>query len=576
MNRVDDANRVQEDNPVTTADLSRGDILIVDDTLPNLRLLYEMLKKQGYKVRGVHSGPMALSVVPKAPPDLILLDINMPEMDGYEVCRQLKEDGQTCDIPIIFISALDETLDKVKGFDVGGVDYITKPFQAEEVLARIANHLTIRDLQDKLQQANERLEQRVEERTAQLARTVGALKEQIAERQRAEEGKAELERQLHQAQKMEALGLMAGGMAHDFNNMLTIIMGYAELVLSDQPADEELHRKVELILSTGERAASLTDQLLAFSRRKPAEPRPTDVNAIVRETEKMLGRLIGDNIELTLELAPDPGTVEIDPGLLEQSVVNLALNARDAMPDGGELKIATVAFEVDEVYANGDPDLRTGPYVRLEVRDTGIGMDEETLRRVFEPFFTTKARGKGTGLGLSTVHGIVKQSNGHIQVFSEVGRGTTFRILLPRVGVPVESAPQRSQAATDLRGTETVLVVEDESDLRFMVRRFLEGQGYRVLEAKDGSEALHIYERNKGQVHLLVTDVVMPKMGGQELADWLAPLRPEMKILYMSGYMATEINRRGLLDSGAAFIQKPFSRDALLHKVRETLDDGTA
>ena len=561
---------------MTETDQPNSDILIVDDTLPNLRLLHDMLKDQGYKVRGVHSGPMALSVVAKAPPDLVLLDINMPGMNGYEVCHQLKADPATRDIPVLFISALDEAWDKVKGFEAGGVDYITKPFQLEEVLARVENHLTIRHLQGKLQQSNEDLEQRVEERTAQLAKTVSALKEQIAERQRAEERKSELERQLHQAQKMESLGLMAGGIAHDFNNMLTIIMGYAELELGAVPTDEELYKNLELILKTSERAASLTDQLLAFSRRKIVAPRVVDLNIVVRDTEKMLSRLLGDHIELALDLLPEPGPVKTDPGLMEQAIVNLAINARDAMPDGGTLQIATSAIELDAETAANDPDLQAGSYLELTISDSGTGMDKETLAHVFEPFFTTKEQGKGTGLGLSTVHGIVRQSGGQVQITSEVGSGTTFTILLPRIAEAVEPLVQKTQRSIQLDGTETILLVEDEADLRLMIRRFLEKRGYTILEAEDGGQALQLYERNKGSIHLLITDVIMPKMGGQELADWLTPLRPEMKILFMSGYMAEEVNRYGLLDSGAAFLQKPFARDVLLGKVRALLDGTTA
>ncbi len=361
-------------------------------------------------------------------------------------------------------------------------------------------------------------------------------------------------------------------MSHELRTPLNAIMGYAELELGSEPTDDELRKNLELIFKTSERAAGLTDQLLAFSRRKMVAPKVTDLNEVMRDTEKMLSRLLGDHIELALDLLPEPGPVKIDPGLMAQAVVNLSINARDAMPDGGKLRIAINAVDLNAQAAADDPQLQPGPHFELVLSDTGSGMDQETLARVFEPFFTTKEPGKGTGLGLSTVHGIVRQSGGQARIASEVGRGTDFTIILPRVAEPVEPLAQQAQRSAKLDGSETILLVEDKADLRLIVRRFLERQGYTVLEASHGGEALQLYERNKGHIHLLITDVIMPKMGGQELADWLAPLRPEMKVLYMSGYMAEEVNRYGLLDSGAAFIQKPFTRDVLLGKVRKLLD----
>ena len=553
-------------------DLPRGDILIVDDKLPNLRLLSDMLTEQGYKVRGAPSGSMALTAVRSAPPDLVLLDINMPEMNGYEVCQHLKSESQTRDVPVIFISALDEALDKVKAFSVGGVDYITKPFQVEEVLARVQNHLDLRRLQVELQQVNENLERRVEERTAELAQTVAALKEQIAERERAERERAELERQLHQSQKMEALGRLAGGVTHDFNNLLAVIIGYSELLLMRQMDSDSARPKIEQIQQAGERGAALTRQLLAFSRRQVFQPRVLNLNTAVRGIDKMLGRLIGEDIELIARLEPGLGRVKVDPGQIDQVIMNLAVNARDAMPRGGRLTIETTNVEVDEADAFRPPGMKAGSYVMLAVGDTGVGMDAETQARIFEPFFTTKEQGKGTGLGLSTVHGIVSQSGGHVGVESTPGRGTTFRVYLPPVEAEADAAEQPGVTVGDLLGSETVLLVEDETGVRQMICQLLQVHGYTVLEAGSSDEALTICEQHPDPIHLLLTDVVMPRMGGLELAKRLAPYRPETKVLYMSGYLDDTVVHHGLLDSEMTVLQKPFTRDVLMQKVREVLD----
>jgi PAS domain S-box-containing protein len=383
-----------------------------------------------------------------------------------------------------------------------------------------------------------------------------------------------LEEQLRQSQKMEAVGRLAGGIAHDFNNLLTAITGYSDLTLRRLRPEDPLRRNVEEVKKAGERAASLTRQLLAFSRKQVLQPKVLDLNSVVSDMEKMLRRLIGEDIELRTALAPELGSVRADPGQIEQVIMNLAVNARDAMPHGGNLIIETGNVSLDEGYATRHIAVKPGAYVMLAVSDTGAGMSEETQARIFEPFFTTKEVGRGTGLGLSTVYGIVKQSGGNIWVYSEEGRGTAFKIYLPRVDEAAQEYKPSQGAEEPLDGTEVILLAEDDERVRNLVRAVLEGYGYRVLEAEDGGAALSISARHEGPIHLLLTDVVMPKMSGRELAGRLARVRPGMKVLYMSGYTDESIVHHGVLDADTPFIQKPFEPEALARKVRELLGGG--
>jgi len=380
-----------------------------------------------------------------------------------------------------------------------------------------------------------------------------------------------LEEQFRQSQKMEAVGQLAGGIAHDFNNLLTAILGNTQLLLRELPPGDAMHGDVEEIRKASERAASLTRQLLAYSRRQMLQPEVLDLNVVMAEMDKMLRRLIGEHIDLVAVFAPDLGRVRADPNQIEQVIVNLAVNARDAMPDGGKLTIATANVDLDETFAQAHLGSVPGSYAMLAVTDTGVGMDATVRAHLFEPFFTTKEVGKGTGLGLATVYGIVKQSGGYISVSSAPGHGSSFKIYLPRIATPAEP-PAGAPKGGPAPGSETVLVVEDEPAVLTLSRRALESQGYVVLAASDADAALRVVERHGGMIHLLLTDVVMPGLSGRELADRLSAQRPGIRVLYMSGYPGDAVVQHGTLPLGSAFLQKPFSPDGLARKVRDVLD----
>jgi GAF domain-containing protein/CheY-like chemotaxis protein len=396
------------------------------------------------------------------------------------------------------------------------------------------------------------------------------------ETQRAYDELTQTQEQLSQARKMEAVGRLAGGVAHDFNNLLMVIMGSSELLLKDLAAEDPKRPAAEMIRTTTNRAADLTRQLLAFGRKQMLQPRVLNLNGVVGEMGTLLRRLIGEDVTLTTLLDPGLGCVKVDPGQIEQVIMNLAINARDAMPRGGRLTIETANCELDAHYTRQHLETRPGPHIMLALTDTGLGMDAGTQARIFEPFFTTKGPGKGTGLGLATVHGIVKQSGGSIWVYSEPGQGTTFKVYLPRVDEPAESGPATPLPAPPLQGMETILLVEDEDAVRTLVRDALRAGGYTVLEASHGDEALLICERHAAPIDLMVTDVVMPEMSGRELADRLALVRPGLKVLYMSGYTDNAVVHHGVLDPGTIFLQKPFGPGVLMRKVREVLDAGPA
>jgi two-component system cell cycle sensor histidine kinase/response regulator CckA len=387
-------------------------------------------------------------------------------------------------------------------------------------------------------------------------------------------GRLQLEEQLRQAQKMEAVGMLAGGVAHDFNNLLTIISGYSQLILNNLKTDDPNRHSAEQIMKAGERAAALTKQLLAFSRRQVLQPRVVDLNKLVASLGAMLQRLIGEDVDLRLVLRPDLGRVNADPSQVEQVLMNLVVNARDAMPQGGVLTVETANVELDEGYAGNHIAVKPGPYIMLAVSDNGAGMDEATKARLFEPFFTTKGTGKGTGLGLSTVFGIVKQSGGTVEVYSAPGSGTSVKVYLPRIDQPLAVEKERQRRRLP-RGTETILVVEDDEMVRGLVRETLEREGYKILDASVPAEARRVSDQYKGNIDLLITDVVMPKVSGRELAAQILRRRHGIKVLYMSGYTDNAVLNSGILQKEVAFLQKPFTPAALTERVREVLEgDG--
>jgi len=392
------------------------------------------------------------------------------------------------------------------------------------------------------------------------------------EHERTEKEKASLQQQLHQSQKMEAIGNLAGGIAHDFNNLLTIINTNAQLTLTELKDWDPLKERLESIHKAGERAVNLTRQLLALSRRQVVDMKVIDLNSLLQELGKMLVRVIGEDIALSTIMAKDLGRVKADPGQIEQVILNLVVNARDAMPSGGKLAIETANVELDREYTHTHLVVKPGRYVMLSVSDTGVGMSPEVRERVFEPFFTTKE--KGTGLGLSTVYGVVKQSGGYIWAYSEPGRGSTFKIYLPQVDEPLGEEIRKKVVKGMLPGgKETILVAEDEEEVRKLAVDILRKQGYRILEAPHGGDAFLICEQGKEPVDLLLTDVVMPGLNGPELARRLKYFYPEMKVLFMSGYTDNTIFQQGVLDQGMFFLQKPFSVEGLAAKVREVLDN---
>jgi nitrogen-specific signal transduction histidine kinase/CheY-like chemotaxis protein len=381
-----------------------------------------------------------------------------------------------------------------------------------------------------------------------------------------------LEAQFLQAQKMEAIGVLAGGVAHDFNNLLNVINGYTEIALDEIAQDDPICNDLKQVKDAAKRAADLTSQLLAFGRKQILRPEILDLSSVITHMSSMLRRLIGEDIEFVTATKSNLGPIHADPGQIQQIIMNLVVNARDAMPNGGKLTIETANVDLDESFMQSHQMLQAGPHVMLAISDNGIGMDAETQSHLFEPFFTTKQKGKGTGLGLSTVYGIVRQSNGFIWVYSEPGKGATFKIYFPMTSDRIIPRTEGRKSECGSRGNETVLVVEDEVSVRTLAGRILRDRGYKVLEASEGMDALRIARKHEGNIHLILTDVVMPGIGGKVLVAQLESLRPCIKALYISGYTDDAIVHQGILDSEVAFLQKPFTIDGLARKVREVLD----
>ena len=465
--------------------------------------------------------------------DIVLLDLQVGDSGGLDGVRQIQEKAPEAAVLVV---TAEESLDATAAaLRAGAQECLVRSRLDRDYLGRVVRHAIER----------------------QRVRT--ALHRETGDRSR-------------QSRKIEAVGMLAGGIAHDFNNLLSSILGYCDMLLSRFDPEDPRREDVEEIRKAGERAASLTRYLLSFSRRQPLAPKVLDLNDVVSNLERMLRRLIGDHIKLRTNLDPSLGPVRTDPSQIELALMNLAINARDAMPRGGTLTFETANCQLDETYARGRPGVHPGAYVMLVVSDTGTGIDASTREHLFEPFFTTKEYGKGTGLGLSTVYGIVKQSGGNIWVYSEPGRGSTFKIYLPRILAEVMAIRREETVTPPMQGTETILLVDDEPAILCLAREILEMKGYSVLTAGNGSEATRYGEHHPGPIHLLLTDVVMPEISGPYLAARLAPLRPDMKVLYMSGYTGDMIFQQGVLDVDKNFLQKPFGVDALARKVRQVLD----
>ncbi|HJZ50436.1 MAG TPA: response regulator [Roseiflexaceae bacterium] len=570
-------------------------ILLVDDRSENLLALEALLSPLGYNLVLARSGEEALRCVLHYDFAVILLDVQMPAMDGFETAELIRGRERSRDTPIIFLTAVSTSeLHISRGYIAGAVDYLLKPFMPEILLSKVAIFVDLyaktaqvreqaqelqatigslkheiaerQRVEAELRHASDELERRVAERTAGLAEANQALRAEIAERHR-------LEVQLIQSQKMESIGRLAGGIAHDFNNLLMAISGYAELAIDALPPDHYARDDLDEIRKAAARAAGLTQQLLAFARKQIMDPRVIHLTDLVRDVEKLLQRLIGADIEIVLERADDLGYVRADFGQIEQLLINLAVNARDAMPDGGQLTIQVGNVVLDAHDASAADNLTPGAYVRLSVSDTGAGMDLLTQAHLFEPFFTTKERGRGTGLGLATCYGIVKQHAGHIACVSAMGKGTTFDVYLPCVDEQPDELPLSPQQPDLPGGDERVLLVEDEAAVRSLLARMLRDLGYNVAELSNGEEALQYVQAHTGErFDLLLTDVVMPRMGGEKLAEQLKAIDPVLKVLFISGYADSATIAQGRLQSDMLVLTKPFEQLALARRVREALD----
>jgi signal transduction histidine kinase len=543
------------------SDAERRRILLADDNA-DMRDYVVRLLRPGYEVEAVGDGQAALLAAQANPPDLILSDVMMPRMDGFGLLAGIRADAALRDLPVVLLSARAGEEARVEGLEAGADDYLVKPFSARELLARVRSNLELARLRqaarDALRHANDKLEQRVAEEMAQRAKA---------------------EETLRQSQKMEAIGHLTGGVAHDFNNLLTVISGGVEtlqrvLATASLGGDEaRVKRALGMIGQGADRAATLTHRLLAFARRQTLDPRPLDANKLVAGMSELLRRTLGEAVALETVLAGGLWRTAADANQLENALLNLAVNARDAMPEGGRLTIETANTHLDDAYADEHEDVVAGQYVMIAVSDTGTGMDQDTLARVFEPFFTTKDIGQGTGLGLSQVYGFIKQSNGHVKLYSQEGQGTAVKLYLPRLlSDRPDSKPRSEDTILPPGRGETILVVEDEPAVREHSVTSLRDLGYRVLYAADGHAALRVLAREAG-IEVLFTDVGLPGgMTGRQLAEAARVLRPGLKVVYTTGYARNAIVHGGLLDPGTELLPKPFSFAALAVKIRTVIE----
>ena len=558
--------------------------LIVDDLEENLVSLEALLQRDGLAFLKARSGEEALEILLKHDVALALLDVQMPGIDGFQLAEFMRGNERARHIPIIFLTAgTANTKRRFRGYEAGAVDFIQKPIEPD-ILRSKADvffdlHQQRRQIQvqrDALEASTKalagaanHLEEQVRVRTAELGAANAALKGELETREAAEA-------QVRQMQKMESIGQLTGGIAHDFNNMLSIVIG--SLDIAKRRLDTDRARALVCIdnaLDGAHRAALLTARLLAFSRQLPLEPRSLDVNKLVGGMSEMLRHTIGEHLRIETVLAGGLWPAFIDPSQLENAILNLVINARDAMPEGGRLTVETSNAYVDDAYASANAEAVAGQYVLLSVTDTGVGMPDDVIDRVFDPFFTTKGVGKGTGLGLSQVHGFVKQSGGHVKIYSEPGIGTTVKLYVPRlVGAETDldaETPVISAESAQAKAGEVILVVEDDEKIRFLSVEALRDFGYTIVQAGDASQALAVLAVTP-RVDLLFTDIVMPDMNGRQLADRARETRPDLKVLYTTGFTKNAVVHNGILDPGVALISKPFTIDQLAIKVRLVLD----
>jgi signal transduction histidine kinase/FixJ family two-component response regulator len=683
-------------------------VLVVEDSPTQVVELQYLLESAGFQVDVARHGESGLARVKAGGIDVVLSDVVMPGMDGYELCKRLKAEATTMYVPVMLLTSLSDPMDIIRGLECGADNFLTKPYDGTYLIGRVrrllenralrgdrkvslgvdvllmgkqftinsekeqmldlllstfeevlrsrqreyeaklseqssreshrflqsaldalSRQIAIIDTEGKIQASNASFRDFVIQNGWDASRpltgagyfetwqaTIGAREHEARLRaglQAVQSGqqpsfsfeysvpvgsttryfslsgarfvdrgthllameheditaRKQLERQFHHAQKMDAIGQLAGGVAHDFNNLLTVIRSYGDLLLQEFAPGDQQRSDMSEILKATDAASALTKQLLAFGRQQMVKPEVLDINTIIAELDKMLRRLIGEDIEYATVLEPRVSRVEADSGQIQQILMNLVINARDAMPGGGKLTVETKGVFLDEAYSSGHDGVPPGRYVSIEVTDTGTGMSPEVQARVFEPFFTTKDIGKGTGLGLSTVYGIVQQCHGHVWVYSEIDRGTTFKIYLPCVDHPISVRPPAPHTSTG--GDETILVVEDNSAVRSVLCRVLRDAGYTVLDASDAVQASSICESHEKPIHLLLTDVVMPGVSGPELAVELLERRAEMKVLFMSGYSGSAITRHGVLREGLVYLQKPFSPGSVTRAVRSAL-----
>jgi len=673
---------------VSHEDEAMAKILIVDDLPDNSRLLAHLARDQGYEASVASNGRQALEAAPAERPDVILLDVMMPGMDGIEVCRRLKADEELRKTPVILVTAKDLDEDVVRGLDAGADDYVTKPFNREVLAARLRSAIRLKQSYDAVMRTNEELQREVKRRiqtesdlraseqryrqllgavttytysveidqgvpastqhslgcqaatgyapeeyaanrylwmamvypddremveghiarilkgenmpplvhriyhkdggirwlcdtivprynsAGQLVRYDG-LVEDITERTLAEESVRKKDEQLREAQKLEAVGLLAGGIAHEFNNLLQVIGGYTTCAMEDLSPQEQRYNDLHQVRTATDRAAALTRQLLGFSRRRILQPENVDPNQLVADLAQMLRPLVGDRISVEVVLRDDIGTVDADPGELQQALLNLCLNARDAMPSGGTLVLSTDTVVLTEAF--WEPRFQIGPgrYVVFGVTDTGQGIPAEVQQHIFEPFFTTKEVGKGTGLGLAMVYGVVQQHKGAIHVYSEPAKGTTFKVYLPSGGENGDEE-ETEEPLPAPRGRETILVAEDEPLVRSLAVRILEKAGYKVLAAADGEEALRLFKEHSNDISLTLLDAIIPKLTGHEVYRHIKAEDPAARVLFASGYDSETAQSGFILQERLRLVEKPFDADTLLRTVREVLDEDAS